>query len=267
MRLGLTLFSFTREFWLRKWTLEQCLERAGALGDVVALEIVGAQSLPHYPRLTDADRRMFFDAYDRYGLMPTCYGAYVERGRERGKVASLDEAVRLVEDEIAIAGRLGFPLVRLQTATAPILEKLAPIAERAGVRVVVELHAQPIHTPEMQECLALMDRLQTPHLGFILDFGAIMTRLPESYLELGRREGEDVEPVREAWEAGAPVPAGASAWSRMAFSMFGRTSVDSVDDVLPHLAHVHAKFFEIVDGEEPTIPYDALLARLRDGGY
>jgi sugar phosphate isomerase/epimerase len=271
MRLGLTLFSFTREFWLRRWTLEECLEHAGQLGDDIALEIVGAQSLPSYPELTAADERALRAAIERHGLVPSCYGAHVERGRVSGRVASLDETVEIIEREIAIAVRLGFPLVRLQTATAAILERLLPAAERAGVRVVVELHARPITTPEMQEVLALIERLQTPHLGFILDLGAIMTRVPQSYLELGRREGVPepvIESTREAWEAGAPLPADADAWASACWSMFHRTRPETIDQILPHLAHVHAKFFGIDSrGEEPTIPYGEILGRLRDGGF
>jgi sugar phosphate isomerase/epimerase len=270
-RLGLTLFSFTREFWLRQWTLEDCLARAAELGDEIALELVGAQSLPSYPQLTPADERALRDAIERHGLVPTCYGAHVERGRVPGRVASLDDTVAIIEDEIAIAVRLGFGLVRLQTATAALLERLEPAAERAGVQVVVELHARPITTPEMQEAHALMERLQTPHLGFILDLGAIMTRVPQSFLELGRREGVPdavIESTRDAWEAGAPLPPTDNGWVRACWSMFHRTDVDTIDQVLPHLAHVHAKFFGIDEhGEEPTIPYEAILGRLRDGGF
>jgi sugar phosphate isomerase/epimerase len=282
-RLGLTLFSFTREFWLRQWTLEDCLERAGALGDDIALEIVGAQSLPGYPELTSDDERDLRKAIERHGLNPTCYGAHVERGRVPGRVASLGETVEIIEDEIDVAVRLGFPLVRLQTADAAILERLLPAAERAGVRVVVELHARPITTPDMQEVLALMDSLQTPHLGFILDLGAIMRRVPSRYLELGRREGVPasvVEFTRDSWEAGATlddaltaashaaVPPGATGWIRATWSMFHRTDVSTIDQVLPHLAHVHAKFFGIDEQrEEPTIPYADILPRLRDGGF
>jgi sugar phosphate isomerase/epimerase len=270
-RLGLTLFSFTREFWLRQWTLEDCLERAAALGDDIGLEIVGAQSLPSYPDLTDADERWLRDAIERHGLVPTCYGAHVERGRVPGRVASLDETADIIEREIDIAVRLGFGLVRVQTATAAILERLLPAAERAGVQVVVELHARPITTPEMQEALALLERLQTPHLGFIVDLGAIMTRVPESFLELGRREGVPepvIDSTREAWESGAPLPPDADGWARACWSMFHRTAPETIDQVLPHLAHVHAKFFGIDEhGDEPTIPYAEILSRLRDGGF
>jgi sugar phosphate isomerase/epimerase len=282
-RLGLTLFSFTREFWLRQWTLEECLQRAGQLGEGIGLELVGAQSLPEYPGLTPPVERQLRSAFERYGLVPTCYGAHVERGRVPGRVASLDETVEIIEDEIDIATRLGFPLLRLQTATAAVLERLVDAAERAGVRIVVELHARPIETPEMQELLALMDRLQSPHLGFILDFGAIMTRVPASFLELGRREGVPeaiIDFTRDSWEAGvsldeallagshAAIPGDAIGWVRACWSMFHRTDAATIDQVLPHLAHVHAKFFGIDEhGEEPTIPYESILARLRDGGY
>jgi hypothetical protein len=50
--------------------------------------------------------------------------------------------------------------------------------------------------------------------------------------------------------------------------MFHRTSPSTIDQVLPRLAHVHAKFFGIDEhGEEPTIPYADILTRLRDGGF
>jgi sugar phosphate isomerase/epimerase len=279
-RLGLTLFSFTREFWLRQWTLEECLARAGQLGDDIALELIGAQSLPSYPELTPVEERELRGAIDRHGLVPTCYGAHVERGRISGRVASLEETVEIIEAEIEIARRLGFPLVRLQTATAAILERLLPAARRAGVRVVVELHARPITAPEMQEALALMERLGTPHLGFILDLGAIMTRLPSSFLELGHRDGipeSVIEHARDSWELGASLeealaaaspPPEAIGWISACWSMFHRTDPSTIDQVLPHLAHVHAKFFGIDEhGEEPTIPYDTILARLREGGF
>jgi hypothetical protein len=267
MTLGVTLFSFTREFWLRQWSLEDCLAKVASLGPGQALELIGAQSLPGYPHVSAETERAFRAAVERHGLVPTCYGAY-------------HEPAELLETELALARRLGFPLLRLNTATPELIERLLPAAERAGVRIVVELHNKPIGSPEMQALLALFDRLQSPHVGFLQDLGAIMHRVPETFALAAAGVGlapPVVAAIVDGWNAGGSVeqtrarvaeegggPVGAT-WAHMCHSMFVRTAPETLDAVLPHLAHVHAKFFGIVDGEEPAIPYAEILERL--AGY
>src|SRR4051812_45693320 len=155
-RLGVTLFSFTREYYLRQWRIEDCLAKAAALGGRQELEIIGAQSLRGYPRLRPEVERDVRSAIERHGLVPSCYGSYVERGRSPRRTATTEEAVALLEAELDIARRLGFPVVRLQTATPDVLRRLLPAAERAGIRIVVELHQLTIETPPMQAVLAML---------------------------------------------------------------------------------------------------------------
>src|SRR5215470_2093678 len=115
-RLGLTMMSFAREIHLGQWDLGECLKQAGRLGAGTALELTGAQSLPGYPVLLPEVERTVRRGIDAYGLVPACYDAYAERGRRYRQTASLDETAELVEAELAIAHRLGFPMLRLNDA-------------------------------------------------------------------------------------------------------------------------------------------------------
>jgi sugar phosphate isomerase/epimerase len=254
MRLGVTLFSFTREFWLGEWSLDECLAHAASLGEGQALELIGAQSLSGYPDVSDATVRAFRTRVDELGLVPTCYDAY-------------HEPAPLLETELALAQRLGFPLLRLNTATPELIMRLLRSAERADVRIVVELHSKTIDSPEMQTLLELFERLDSPHVGFLQDLGAIMVRVPESFRRAAPVAG-DV--IADSWDAGetleqtlarvdGPV---ASTWAHMAHAMFRRAAPETLDAVIPWLAHVHAKFFGIINGEEPAIPYADILRRL-----
>ncbi len=280
--LGVTLFSYTREYFLGVLSLEDCLREAGAL-EGRALELVGAQSLRGYPRLLPDIERSMRELIERFDLDPVSYGAYLERGRRAGQVASLADAAEMILAELEIARRLGFRILRINTAIPDLMTRLLPAAERAGITLAVELHQKTIESPEMQALTALFERLDSPHLGFLQDLGAMMVRLPVSFLEDARRSGiptDIIAAVSEGWAHHAPLDAtlervrelggtsGAQGWAAATHSMFLRTSPDTLRLVLPHLVHVHGKFFGIdADGEEPCVPYPEILGALRHGGY
>jgi sugar phosphate isomerase/epimerase len=282
-RLGLTMMSFAREIHLGKWDLGKCLEQAGRLGAGTALELTGAQSLPGYPALLPEAERTVRRGIDAQGLVPACYDAYVERGRRHGRTASLEEAAELIETELAIAHRLGFPILRLNDATPRLLAAVLPAAERLGVRVIVELHGKSIQHPESVHLAEYFDAIGSPYVGFLQDLGAMMRAVPRSFLDWGRRIGrpaEIVSAVEQGWNNGTPLAdtlhqvsalGGGDAdreWAYGCYVMFHRNPVTDLALVMPYLVHVHGKFFGIDDsGAEPAIDYPAVLAALRAGGY
>jgi sugar phosphate isomerase/epimerase len=282
-RLGVTLMSFAREIHLGLWDLDACLEQAGRLGKGTALELTGAQSLPGYPELLPDVAAAFRNGVERHGLVPTCYDAYLERGRRFGRTATLEEAAELILAELRIAHQLGFPLLRLNAATPELLALLLPTAERLGIRIVVELHGLSARHPDAVRLSEYFDAVASPSLGFLQDLGAMMRSVPSRYLEDGRRKGVPeaaVTAVGLAWAGGRPLDevlahlAGLAAgpvameWAVGCFVMFHRNPVEELDLVLPHLAHVHGKFLGIDrDGREPSIDYPAVIDRLRAAGY
>jgi sugar phosphate isomerase/epimerase len=286
-RLGVMLFSLGGLFWRRRLDLTGCLEAVAALGPDQGVELIGAQGLGSYPVVSDEEVRAFRAAVDRTGVVPVSYCAYLERARSAARVLSPVEAVALLEQEIATARRLGFPMVRLNTATPEVLRALAPLAERTGTTLVVELATEPRTDPASAALVEELDRLGCPGLGLIQDFSAFVQAVPAPFVGSTVAEGTPaaaMEAVTTAWSAGRPLaeavaevaalrlpPDGHGLGVQAAhitYALFRAGDPGGLRDVLPHLRHVQAKFFAVgPDGDEPCIPYRELVAILRDAGY
>jgi hypothetical protein len=287
-RLGVMLFSLGGLYWRRELDLAGVLGAVASLGEDQGIELIGAQSLPSYPAVSDDDVRSFRAAVEATGVVPVSYCAYLERARSADRVLTPAEAVELLEAEIAVARRLGFDMVRVNTATPEVLRLLAPLAERTGVDLVVELGAEPRTDPATAALVEELDRLASPRLGVIQDFSAFVRAVPRPFLDdavAGGAPPEAVETVAAAWAAGSPVgeaveavlglpgltPAGRGLGVQTAhitYALFRTGAPAGLGDVLPHLRHVQAKFFALDDRDtEPCIPYAELVAVLRDGGY
>ena len=286
--LGVMLFSLGGLFRRDRLGLAEGLERVAALGPGQGIELIGAQSLPSYPEVPEEDVRAVRDAVDRTGVVPVAYIAYVERARSATRVLSPLETLPLVLEELRTARRLGFPMLRLNTATPELLRALAPVADREGIDVVVELATEPRTDPAVRELLDELDALGCARLGVIQDFSAFVRTIPAPFLDAAVAEGTPPDAVRivaDTWAAGLPVGHAVQAITglpglsdldrRMALTtaftasaLFRPGDPGGLLDVLPHLRHVQAKFFALDDGDdEPCIPYAELLPLLRDGGY
>ena len=285
--LGVMLFSLGGLFWRRRLTLAGCLEQVASLGPDQGIELVGAQSLRSYPDVSDDEVREFRAAVDRIGVVPVSYCAYLERARSASKVLSPIESVDLVEAEIGIARRLGFPQVRVNAAPPEAAEALARLAERTGTMLLIELATEPRTDPSVAALVEELDRLACPQLGLIQDFSAFVQAIPAPFLSAAAADGAPeaaLEAITGAWSAGRPVgeaveavlalslspeQRGASVQTaHIAFALFRAGDPGGLRDVLPHLRHVQAKFFALdADDSEPCIPNPELVAILRDGGY
>jgi len=285
--LGVMLFSLGGEFWQRRLSSTGCLEAVASLGPDQGIELIGAQSLTSYPEVAADEVRAFRAAVDRTGVVPVSYCAYLERARSRSRALSPVEALGLVEQEIATARALGFPMVRLNTATPEVLRELAPLADRTGIELVVELSTEPRTNSGTAALLEELDRLTCPALGVIQDFSAFVQAVPQPFLADAAAGGAPVvalEAVSAAWSAGQPVGDAVDAVlsldlspaqrgqavqaAHITYALFPRGEAAGLADVLPHLRHVQAKFFALDEtGTEPCVPYAELIGILRDGGY
>jgi hypothetical protein len=287
-RLGVMLFSLGGLFWQRRLSLTGCLEQVASLGPDQGIELVGAQSLRSYPHVSENEVREFRAAVDRTGVVPVSYCAYLEPARSSSKILCPLESVDLLEAEVDLARRLGFPMMRINTATPEVLPALARLAERTRMAVVVELATEPRTDPAVAALVEELDRLACPHLGLIQDFSAFVQAIPAPYLadaEAGGTPAAALRVMTQAWSAGRPVAEAVDEvlalpglapderglsvqTAHIAYALFRAGDPDGLRDVLPHLRHVQAKFFALgADDAEPCIPYPELVAVLRDGGY
>jgi hypothetical protein len=287
--LGTTIYSFTNEWLLRMYTLDEEIQKVAELDLGPAVEIVGFQSIREFPDVSDGFAGHFRGLLDRYGLIPSCLAGNCDVGRDPKRRMTEDEIVAFVERQIVSAKKLGFPVLRIQHFIGPrVFERLAPLAEKAGVQVACELHSPlSAHHPEVVELRECFDHIGPELVGFVPDFSTSMTAPPRLHWERLREAGAPeglIAAAKEVWVSDKSVPekfgalaeaAGSfeasdvvRAQLNMTLTMFGRAPVDQLAGLLPYTKHIHGKFYEVDStGTEPSIPYDQLFALLQKEGY
>ncbi|MGN7949698.1 sugar phosphate isomerase/epimerase family protein [Microbacterium sp. 22215] len=286
--LGTTLYSFTNEWVARKFDLEQIVKEVAGRGIGPGVEIVGFQSIRNYPHVDDSFVNFWRGLLDTYGLVGTSLGSNIDVALRPDRFLNTDEMLDYLAVQIEAARRLQFPILRIQMGATPeVLELAAPIAERAGVTLGMEIHApEGALTPAVVRVRELYDRLQSERLGFIPDFSSTMRAIPPGFVDLGARAGipqKQLATLQEIWaQDGLPheryatwsegaqaagVDADAIAEMQLAFAMFGHETVESWAEILPQTVHVHGKFYSFENGIEPSIDYEKAIRVLVEGGY
>ena len=280
-KLGVTLHSFASEYCSMIWTLEDLMAMAAQLGGGV--EIVGPSHQRGFPYLTDEFESIFRSAVDRNGLTPTSYGSYADPFMLPDRDLTDDELVEYTIPQLRGAKRLGFPIVRLQHYTAEVIDRLLPWADRLDLTLGWELHVpMTLESARTHYLLSLIEKFDTPRLGIIPDAGIFARSVSQRHIQLGRDLGmpaETIDAALAAWEQdkeleealeiiGSPAAdSPITTWAGLLWDTFGRSDPAALADVAAHVVHVHGKFFDIVDGEEPDLRYRDLVASLMRNHY
>ena len=287
--LGTTLFSFTNPFHSRKCSFEQLLRKVAELGIGPGVEIIGFQSIRGFPVVDDGFASRFRDLVAELGLKPTALSINADLAIRRGTPLDDDAMARYLEPQIRAAAKLGFPIVRSQfSASAETVRRLVPLIESLGLKLGPEIHAPlGVNSPPVMQYREMYDKVNSPCLGFIPDFGASARGLPPQYLAILRAQG--IEPAtldlalgiwrgpgephwkREEFNRRATEqkiePIKASALSVM-FSILSSHPPASWLEIMPQIIHVHAKFYDVDDqGVEQAIPYEEILPVFVRGGF
>lgn len=291
IKRGVSLYSFQEEYFLRKMSLEDIIATTEKL-DIPGIEIIPDQMIPGYPNITDDFLKQWHGWMDKYGRTPVCIDMFLDWNKFKGRVMTEDERVDSVRCDIVNANRLGCGVIRVIHDVEPaILEKLAPDAEKYGVKLALEIHAPSFYDSALeQRLIAMFDRVQSPYLCFTLDLGVFVKRLPRVVVDRWLRDGmkpEVAERTVAAYESGdlrlTDAPDAHEKLVPKILAM-GATQEDlyrifmgahmiyrdprSMLDYLPYTAHIHGKFYEMLpDGTEYSIPYDEIVPVLVEGGY
>lgn len=287
--LGVTLYSFTNEWVAGTYTLPELLDVVASAGIGPGVEIVGFQSWRGFPHVEPSAAKEFLHSLDERQLIPTCLGSNVDVALHSGRFMSEDESVEYISAQIEAARVLRFPVVRIQMgATLSVIERVTPLAERAGVVLGMEIHAPESPTsPTMMAVREGYDRIGSDRLGFIPDFSSTMHSVPPGMLDSLRQRGlpDDValELARIWRHEGTPqqrfeefaatatqagVDATLLAACRLCFSMFGHAEPAEWAEIADQIVHVHGKFYEVdEDGNEPSIDYASIVSTLVQSDY
>ncbi|MGY3319608.1 C-glycoside deglycosidase beta subunit domain-containing protein [Arthrobacter sp. TE12232] len=287
--LGLTLYSASAEFRAGWYDFDGLLSRVAELGIGPGIEIVASQVLPTYPNVTDDFARSWQEAFDKHGFTASSFGANLDMGRRRDRDMTPDEEYEFTQTLFRGAKKLGFPLVRIQSAKPELLRRLLPLAEDLELKLAYEIHA-PLgpNSPEIMKVRDVYAELDSPLLGFVADFSSTMHSMSPTLLRAVRRAGLDDEAVQRLqaiWATDAPMrvrqeefiaylrgrdfdPARLGSFAHLAFNMHGHVSPQEWADIMPQIMHVHAKFYDIdAQGNEPAIDYPELVRVFVEGSY
>jgi sugar phosphate isomerase/epimerase len=287
-KLSTTLFALTNEWLSRRYTFEQLVDRVAVLGLGPGLEVIGFQSIRGFPKVDAGFERTFRRLLDRHGFEPACLGANIDLARRTDRLMTRDEVKESVTAQVEAARLLGFPVVRAQKLDDDLYDWAAELAEAAGVKLGIEIHAPLfVDHPMIIGLREIFDRIDSPALGFIPDWSATMTALPAGQLEAFERNGltrTQTDFLRELWERGGQPhelfaefaeraeAEGAAPQAihqvRIIFSMFAHNNPRRWLEIMPRVIHVHAKFYELeADGTDASVPHDVLFDVLRESGY
>ncbi|WP_439592921.1 C-glycoside deglycosidase beta subunit domain-containing protein [Microbacterium sp.] len=288
-QLGLTLYSASAEFRAGWYDFDGLLSRVAELGIGPGIEIVASQVLPTYPHVSDDFERSWRAAFDKYGFDASSFGANLDMGRRRDRDMTPDEEFEFSELMFRGAKKLGFPLVRIQSAKPDLLRRLLPIAEELDLKLAYEIHA-PMgpNAPAVLKVRETYADLDSPLLGFVADFSSTMHAMSPTLLRAVRRAGLDddaVDRLQSIWATDASMqerqqefigylngrgfdPGRLGSFAHLAFNMHGHVAPREWADIMPQILHVHAKFYDIDDsGQEPAIDYPELVRVFVEGGY
>ncbi|WP_347109428.1 DUF6379 domain-containing protein [Paenarthrobacter sp. S56] len=287
--LGLTLYSASAEFRAGWYDFDGLLNRVADLGIGPGIEIVASQVLPTYPAVSDDFAASWQAAFDKYGFDASSFGANLDMGRRRDRDMTPEEEYGFTETLFHGAKKLGFPLVRIQSAKPALLRRLLPLAEKLDLKLAYEIHA-PLgpNSPEIMKVRDVYAELDSPLLGFVADFSSTMHSMSPTLLRAVSRAGLDdqaLERLQAIWATDAPMrerqeefigylrsrdfdPARLGSFAHLAFNMHGHVDPREWADIMPQIMHVHAKFYDIDgQGNEPAIDYPELVRVFVEGGY
>lgn len=289
-QVGVTLYSFTNEWLTRQYDLPGLLAEVAARGLGPNIEIIGFQNFKEFPDVSDDFAARFRDMIAEVGLNPVSCAINSDRFLRPGQ-QPIDDAslVEYHKRQLRSAKKMGFSLVRYQFALpVELLPQIAPYAEELDIRMGVEVHA-PMWAghPAVQAYGEMYDKLDTPYLGWIPDFGGTASRIPESMLDAARTAGAAeslLDRLKEVWLepgmshekagrlrewalANGHAPAHIQAAS-LAFFILANNDPKSWAALVDRTIHIHGKFYGVgEDLVEEAIDYATILPLFRDGGF
>jgi hypothetical protein len=219
VKLGLTLYCATAELIAGQYDLRSLLARVAEAGVGPGVEIVASQMLPTYPVVSPEFERSWRSAFDAYGFVASSFSANLDMGRRRDCDMTPDEEYEFTELLFRGAKRLGFPLVRIQSAKRDLVRRLVPLAEELELRMAYEIHAPSgPNTPDILAVREVYDEVGSPLLGFVADFSSTMRAMSPTILrEMGRLglDDEALATLQRVWATDAPRPRSAGAVHRL----------------------------------------------------
>ena len=283
IKKSVSLYSYQEEYFLGKMSLEDCIATSARLG-ATGIEVVSEQNMRGFPNLPDAFYEQWHSWMDKYETVPVCHDMFLDTKMFKGRLMTDDEMVESVVRDLKHANKLGCKVMRCIVITPPeIMEKCAPYAEKYDVKMGIEIHAPWSFDHEwIIRHTEVMERLNSPYLGYIPDFGIFDKVYPRLASERALRDGAQENIVNHIVDRynlhkgmgniieEVKSMGGNEVDLAMAYDATRRIFSDprKMLEYMPRIVHVHAKCNDMLeDYTEYSVPYDEIILVLIEGGY
>ena len=290
IKRAVTFYSLQDQYARKKMTLKEIARYVKGLG--AEMEFIPDQMMHGTPHPAEATLKAWDEMVQETGIIPAVCGSYVNDKLYKNRLLTVKEGAANLIGELELAHRLGFPMVKLVSTTRTgIVEAALPTAERLGITITSEIHGgMSFNMPYVQEYVELLNRLQSPYLGFTIDCGIFCRRHPRvstnyfkaigmdnpyivDYINGIFAEGKDPNSLFMAHpEVMEHLMSKATCELDQLYIVYS-TGYDNnpytiLDDYLPWVKHIHGKVYEMTDeGPEYSIDYAGVVEYLKSRNY
>ncbi len=291
IKRGVSLYSYQQAYLKGQLDLEGCIktmvETTGAKGVELIYEQMPVEKYPGrvYPNISKEGVARWKDLMEKYGTTPTCMDSFVDSKVYKGRISSFQEQVQMMEQDLELAGKLGFSCIRVLASVPPeVIEASIPAAEYYGVAMGQEVHPRLDVTDQwVQNVVEMARKHNTRYCGIIPDFGIFTRGMFGSQLHFLEVMGESkdiTDYIRENYRKEADLPEtleavqSMGAMDRTISMLKGSTFMghycepSTLAEVMDVVVHFHGKFYRMTeDCQEPTINYAEAIKVIKDSGW
>lgn len=291
IKRGVSLYSYQQAYYTGKLDLEGCIKAAvettGAKGIEYIYEQMPLERYPKavYPHISEDGVARWKDLMAKYGTQPTCMDSFIDSTLNKGRISYVQEQVQMMEQDLALAAKLGFSCIRVLALVAPeVLEQSIPAAEHYGVAMGLEIHPpHSLNASWMLNVAEMARKHNTKYVGLIPDFGVFMTGLNGAQLKAAAIAGEkkevldyvdeavrNKEPFGKVIERAKQMGASGSIIGALqGAAMMNKYSEPALlRDISDTILHIHGKFnYMSEDCIETSINYEEPIKVLKEVGW
>lgn len=288
IKRSVSLYSYQDEYCRKRMSLNDIFDDLDAMG-VEGIEFISDQMLKGSPFPSTDELGKWDKVIGSHKVKPICNDVFINMTLFHNRVLRKKEAVASLENEIRLAKRLGFPLIRLVSLTPPdVVEACLDCAAKENVIMALEIHAgMSFDNPSSKAFTDMMFRVNSPLLGLVVDTGIFCRKHPKTatdfFLSLGLNPAipgyidrifeQGSDPLR-CFKNGIPEDLEKLIKTQtdreyVIFSDGYENSPCSImDPFIPYIKHIHGKCYGFKeDGEEYSINFGEIIRYLYQKGY
>lgn len=293
MKTSVSLYSLQYQFLHGKMNLEDIFQYMNEL-NVDGIEILPDQMLKGTPTPSEKTYAEWDALVSKYHPGLACADVFLNTNMFKNRELTKRECVEMIKQEIVMAHRLGFKIIRLVSMVpAWILEPCLETAAMNDVAMCIEIHGGlGFGVRKTEEYLEEMVRLDSPYIGIVPDTSLFMKRPPrvvdEYCMKLYGTNPDLVKYAREIFANGGDTfrltaknggkmdPKLMSYVKDPAKDMFYATNLDGyenrslseMDPYIKYIKHFHFKLYEMTEeGVEYSIDFKEVLEYLHKHHY